>query len=134
MNAGFTEPFPSFTSNTHTLSILRHCINLLSLTEIYLFWYPCHMLPVDIWEASCKSMNLYNVINMFHIKWRYGEKKQKQQTQTKNVERHANGLSKLKCNRFLHTLLGKTVVGFFQIQTPTVLNIFVSFILFFSYF
>ena len=37
-----------------------------------------------------------------------GKKNPKQQTQTKNVEHHANGLSKLKCNRFLHTLLGKT--------------------------
>jgi hypothetical protein len=32
---------------------------ILSLTEIFSFiWYPCHMLPVELWEPSCKSSSL----------------------------------------------------------------------------
>jgi len=29
---------------------------ILSLTDLYsLLWYPCHTLPVELWEPNCKS-------------------------------------------------------------------------------
>ena len=31
---------------------------ILSLIKIQLFWYPCHMLPVELLETSCKSSSL----------------------------------------------------------------------------
>ena len=50
-------------SFNHTLALFEqtHCIDwiyccyLQSLTEIMHPWYPCHMLPVELWEHSCKS-------------------------------------------------------------------------------
>ena len=43
-------------------------------------------------------MNLYNIIYIFHLSedMKKKEKKRKKKAKTKNVERHAGGLSKLK--------------------------------------
>ena len=40
------------------------------------------------------ALRLYNIIYMFHLS--EGMKKKKTKAKTKNVERHAGGLSKLK--------------------------------------
>ena len=42
---------------------------ILSLTELYsFFWYPCHVLPVELWETSCYSSSL-----PVHRKYRKGQ-------------------------------------------------------------
>jgi hypothetical protein len=44
----------------------------ISLTEIYLYWYPFHSLPVELWEISCKSTSFLLTENIKRDNQGYG--------------------------------------------------------------